>query len=131
MRPRLVLPLFASVAILASAGCTKKKDPAPEPSPTSSSVSTKSTGSASSALASASAKPASTDAAVDAPLSYDRKITAADLDGRSLRELALIRNMPFARGGKKFRKPWLTEFFGKQPWYKPTDTFDESKVSKL
>lgn len=58
-------------------------------------------------------------AAPPRPLEYDREVTAADLDGRTLRELSLMRNYVFARAGQPFRKPWINAFFRKQPWYKP------------
>jgi hypothetical protein len=53
------------------------------------------------------------------PLYYERPITSADLDGRTLRELTLMRNTIFARAGQPFRKKWLREYFTAQPWYKP------------
>lgn len=55
------------------------------------------------------------------PLYYDRALTAADLDGRTLRELALMRNTIFARQGHPFVKPWLNEYFRAQPWYTPKE----------
>jgi hypothetical protein len=73
----------------------------------------------------AAAPPAKT----ERPLYYDRELTPADLEGRSLRELSLMRNWIFARVGHKFRKEWLAEFFAAQPWYKPQDTEDLSKLS--
>jgi hypothetical protein len=55
------------------------------------------------------------------PLYYDRPVTKADLDGRPLRELALMRNWIWARAGHKFRKDWLDQFFRSQDWYKPAE----------
>jgi hypothetical protein len=46
-------------------------------------------------------------AATDRPLYYTRPITEADVAGRSLRELAILRNTIFARAGQPFRKRWL------------------------
>ncbi len=66
--------------------------------------------------------------AAERPLYYDRPIVAADLEGRSLRELTLLRNWIFARAGNKFRKQWLNDFFTKQDWYKPTG-LNEKKLS--
>src|SRR5215831_6852378 len=51
------------------------------------------------------------------PLYYEREISQADLQGRTLRELTLMRNWIYARAGNPFVKPWLKEFFAKQPWY--------------
>ena len=63
------------------------------------------------------------------PLYYERELTAADLDGRSLRELSLMRNTIFARAGNPFVKPWLNAYFRGQPWYQPKDTVDLSKLT--
>src|SRR5215470_4070960 len=73
----------------------------------------------------------STAGAEDRPLYYDRPLTAADLDGRTLRELALMRNTIYARAGHPFRKKWLHDYFGAQPWYKPLAKDDNSKVAAL
>jgi YARHG domain len=63
------------------------------------------------------------------PLEYDRPIAQADLEGRTLRELTLMRNVIFARAGQVFRKEWLNTYFAAQPWYRPSG-FDPKKVSK-
>lgn len=65
------------------------------------------------------------------PLYYDREITRADLEGRTLRELSLLRNTIFARAGNPFRKQWLHDYFSAQPWYRPAARMDESKLSDL
>lgn len=67
------------------------------------------------------ASPAAAATATPRPLEYDREIVAADLAGRPLRELALMRNTIFARAGQPFRRPWINAYFRKQPWYKPVD----------
>jgi len=54
------------------------------------------------------------------PLSVKGKITTKDLEGRSLRELTLMRNTIYARAGNTFRKKWLRDHFTQQPWYRPT-----------
>jgi YARHG domain-containing protein len=69
--------------------------------------------------------------ATDRPLYYDREITTQDLEGRTLRELALMRNTIYARAGNKFRKKWLNDYFSAQPWYHPLDKTDESKITAL
>src|SRR5262245_37852049 len=63
------------------------------------------------------------------PLYYERALTRADLDGRTLRELTLMRNTIYARGGHQFRKKWLRDYFTKQPWYKPLGKDDNSKIT--
>ncbi len=64
------------------------------------------------------------------PLYYDRALTPADLQGRTLRELALMRNTIYARAGHPFRKKWLHEYFAAQPWYKPLARDDDSKITR-
>lgn len=64
-------------------------------------------------------------------LYFDRALTKAELSDRPLRELALMRNTIFARGGNTFRKKWLRDHFTAQDWYKPADTLDKSKISSL
>lgn len=52
------------------------------------------------------------------------------LEGKSLRELAILRNTIFARyGWGGFRKPWLREHFQKQPWFKPNPAFSYKLLS--
>jgi len=70
-------------------------------------------------------------AAEPRPLHYDRAIQPADLDGRTLRELTLMRNWPFAQAGQPFRKKWLRDYFTKQPWYKPVAINEVKKLSEL
>ncbi len=61
---------------------------------------------------------------------FDRAVTAADLQGKSLRELSLMRNVIFARAGQVFRKPWVREHFVQYAWYKPTG-LDPKKLTAL
>jgi hypothetical protein len=65
------------------------------------------------------------------PLYYDRAIAKSDLDGRTLRELAVMRNTLYARAGHPFRKKWLHDYFAAQPWYKPLAKDDDSKITKV
>lgn len=83
--------------------------------------------------AAAPAMPAAvaTSPTVARPLYYDREITAADLEGRSLRELSLLRNTIFARVGNPFVKPWLNEYFRAQPWYVPAETQDLTRLTDV
>lgn len=62
-------------------------------------------------------------------LYFDRALTAADLEKRTLRELSLMRNTIFARAGHQFRKKWLRDYFTAQPWYQPRD--EEGSISDL
>src|SRR5215831_16275137 len=64
-------------------------------------------------------------------LYYTREIAPSDLDGRTLRELSLMRNTIYARAGNKFRKKWLNDYFSAQPWYQPQEPLDETKITSL
>ena len=50
---------------------------------------------------------------------FDRLLTVAELEGRSLEDLALMRNTIYARAGRTFKNPKLRDYFAKQPWYRP------------
>jgi hypothetical protein len=56
------------------------------------------------------------------PLYYQRAVTDADLAGRPLEELALMRNTIYARAGRRFKTPALRDYFVRQPWYHPSST---------
>ena len=64
-------------------------------------------------------------------LYFNRAITPADLTGRTLRELSLMRNTIFARAGNPFRKDWLNAYFSAQPWYTAAKSWDPKKISAL
>jgi hypothetical protein len=47
-----------------------------------------------------------------------------ELDGKSLRELSVLRNTIYARlGWDGYRKPWLRDHFHSQAWFKPNPKF--------
>ncbi len=73
---------------------------------------------------------AAPDAGRPTPYSFDRAITSADLEGKTLRELSLTRNVVFARAGQVFRKSWVREYFSRFDWYEPTG-LDPRKLSAL
>lgn len=64
------------------------------------------------------------DAAPARPLYYEAPLPAAELEGRTLRELTLMRNYIYARAGQSFRKPWLDRYFRQFDWYAPKDQPD-------
>lgn len=70
-------------------------------------------------------------AAPSRPLYYDRPLANADLDGRTLRELSIMRNWPFAKAGQPFRKKWLRDYFSAYDWYKAIDIKEVKKLSEL
>src|SRR5579872_5544537 len=69
--------------------------------------------------------------ATQTPFYYTRTITNADLKGRNLRELSLMRNTIYARVGNKFRKKWLNDYFAQFSWYHPLDKMEVSKLTAL
>ena len=69
--------------------------------------------------------------AEERPLYYDRALTQANLDGRTLRELTLMRNTIYARAGHTFVKKWLADYFTAQPWYHPLPKDDDSKITAV
>lgn len=84
------------------------------------------------ATAPAEATPTAATAPAEArPLYYDREITPADLEGRSLRELSIMRNTIFARVGNTFRRAWLRTYFTAQPWYHAKPKADTAKLTKV
>jgi len=48
-----------------------------------------------------------------------RRVTDADLDGKSGFELDIMRNSIFASHGRRFDTPALQDYFNNQPWYRP------------
>lgn len=121
-----LLPLSAALLALAL-GCATGEapvaTPAPSPAPEAPPAA------APSAPAAAPTAAAPTAAPGARPLYHDRALTPADLDGRSLRELALMRNTIFARAGHPFVKPWLDAHFRAQPWYRPAAKADLSLLT--
>ena len=60
------------------------------------------------------------------PESDSTYMTKADLAGKSMEEIALIRNEIYARHGYIFTTSPYKEYFGEKSWYKPSKNFDES-----
>jgi hypothetical protein len=54
-----------------------------------------------------------------------------ELQHKSLRELAILRNTIYARyGWDGFRKQWLRDYFHAQKWFKPNASFSYKLISK-
>ena len=51
------------------------------------------------------------------------------LQGLSLYELRVLRNEIYARHGRTFRSPWLSQYFFSQPWYAPVDQFSYDQLT--
>ncbi len=59
----------------------------------------------------------------------NRPLSEELLKGLSLHELRILRNEIYARRGRLFRTPWLSDYFYSQEWYKPMDDFGEPELS--
>lgn len=59
----------------------------------------------------------------------DKPLQRSDYEGRSLRELTLLRNVTYARAHNPFRRQWLNAWFSKQKWYSANEVMDESLIS--
>ncbi|HWN09592.1 MAG TPA: YARHG domain-containing protein [Pyrinomonadaceae bacterium] len=65
----------------------------------------------------------------DMELFEDKLISERMLHGLSLNELRLLRNEIYARHGRQFQAPWLSQYFYSQPWYQPVENFKDEDVS--
>jgi len=60
-----------------------------------------------------------------------RPLTEAELQGKSTRELTLMRNEIYAVHGRSFNRKELREYFSRQPWYKPNPNYHEGLLSSI
>jgi serine/threonine-protein kinase len=63
-----------------------------------------------------------------------RRVTDADLVGKTAFEIDIMRNEIFARHGRRFNAPALPSYFNSQPWYRQIyepDIFPNSLLSNL
>lgn len=58
----------------------------------------------------------------------DRKLQSSDLDGKTKKELEIMRNMIYAKYGYRFKRDDLFKYFSQFDWYSP-NTSDASVVS--
>ena len=65
----------------------------------------------------------------DMELFEDKLISPQMLHGLSLHELRLLRNEIYARHGRQFQAPWLSQYFWGQPWYQVNDAFKDEDLS--
>jgi hypothetical protein len=136
MRSKTWLGCLFVVSACGSEGTATAPPSASAPSSASAPASVASARSTSGVVVSAKPSPPSPSASSSAPapsrpLYYEVAIVREDLEGRTLRELSLMRNTIYARAGNPFRKPWLDGYFKAQPWYQPKTTWDESKITPL
>lgn len=81
-------------------------------------------------IANAARDAATSAVAAARPLYFDRDISDADLANRTLRELAIMRNTPYARMGHRFRRPWLSQYFSSQSWYHSTRQVADNELNE-
>ena len=65
----------------------------------------------------------------DMELFENKLISEQMLHGLSLNELRLLRNEVYARHGRQFQAPWLSQYFFSQPWYQPDEKFKDEELS--
>jgi YARHG domain len=65
----------------------------------------------------------------DMELFENRPLSEQMLRGLGLYELRLLRNEVYARHGRQFMAPWLSQYFYSQPWYVPDDNFKDEQLS--
>jgi hypothetical protein len=58
-------------------------------------------------------------------------LSASDLEGITTPELRILRNVHFARYGRKYDRPGLGDYFSARPWYKPNDSFNDSMLNSV
>jgi len=56
-------------------------------------------------------------------------LSESDIEGLSATELRILRNVHFARYGRKYERPGLGDYFSTRPWYKPRDDYNESMIA--
>jgi len=57
------------------------------------------------------------------------RLSDSDLNGKSRSELDVMRNLPYARHGYRFKRSDLLDYFGRFSWYEP-DTSSMSTVER-
>jgi hypothetical protein len=65
----------------------------------------------------------------DMELFENKLISEQMLHGLSLNELRLLRNEVYARNGRQFQAPWLSQYFFGQSWYQPDEKFKDEELS--
>jgi hypothetical protein len=56
-------------------------------------------------------------------------LTDDDTAGLTAYELRVLRNVHFARYGRKYDSPGLGDYFSTRPWYKPSDTYSDKLIT--
>lgn len=63
------------------------------------------------------------------PDSSTRLLTVAEIAGLGPSTLRVARNEIFARKGRRFKDPWLQQYFGQFDWYEPR--FDDVRLNRI
>ncbi len=56
-------------------------------------------------------------------------LSDSDIEGLSAYELRVLRNVHFARYGRKYDSPGLGDYFNTRSWYKPSDSYNENMIT--
>ena len=60
-----------------------------------------------------------------------RRLTEADLEGKTNQELDLMRNEIYARHGRPFNRADLRAYFMRQSWYRPDQAYTDSRLTRI
>jgi hypothetical protein len=56
-------------------------------------------------------------------------LNGSDVEGLSAYELRVLRNVHFARYGRKYDSPGLGDYFNTRSWYKPSDSYNDDMIT--
>lgn len=56
-------------------------------------------------------------------------LSGSDIAGLSAYELRVLRNVHFARYGRKYERPGLGDYFYTRSWYKPIDSYNDNSIT--
>lgn len=57
-------------------------------------------------------------------------LSSSDIEGLSKNELRILRNVHFARYGRKYESPGLGDYFYTRSWYKPNDSYSDNQINQ-
>lgn len=67
--------------------------------------------------------------AAEAKILRGESLVAADIEGLTQEELRIVRNVHFARYGRKYDQPGLGDYFYSRAWYKPNESYSDSMIN--
>jgi hypothetical protein len=68
---------------------------------------------------------------IEARILRNDALSNADLGGLSAYELRVLRNVHFARYGRKYDRPGLGDYFVTREWYKPNDNYNDTMLTAV